>query len=58
MGVTSSDPEIMAIWWYSILMPQCPLCGRVSSISGGPERGAAMEVLLKVPAWGLFPQPF
>ena len=58
MVVTSSDTEIMAIYWYSILMPQCSLCIRVSSISGGPERGAAMDVILKVPAWDLFPQPF
>lgn len=43
IGVTSSDPEIMVIRWYSILMSQSSLCGRVSSISGGPERGAAME---------------
>lgn len=58
MVVTSSDTGIMAIYWYSILMPQGSLCGRVSSISGGPERGAAMDVILKVPAWDLFPQPF
>ena len=56
--VTASEPGITAIWWYSILMPQCPHCGRDSNLPGGPERGAAMEIILKGPARGLFLQPF
>lgn len=56
--VTTSDPGITAIWWYSILMPQCPHCSRDSNVPGGPERGAAMEIILKGPARGFVPSAF
>lgn len=51
------DPGITAVGWSSTPIPLQPHFGRESSILGGSETQAAVEVIFRCPACGLFPQP-